>query len=177
VRELTEHEAAYLALLRSGEIEQVDGRLRRGAAMCCLGVACESYRRITGNGEWMGDFIFKTGPLVADTAETYLHPLVSEFFGLTNLTRTGDPIMFVAPDGDPRPSTGIQWWRILTASSLNDELHWPFVQIADAFEYVFRNGKPQTVWPEDVELSTGELCSPVELHVKCLAWDGWKGYE
>ena len=170
MRELTEHEAAYLALLRSGEIEQTDGRLRRCADMCCLGVACESYRRITGNGEWMDDFIFKAGPLTAETAESYLPPLVSEFFGLTNLTGNGDPVMFVAPDGD-------QWWRCLTASSLNDDLHWPFVQIADAFEYVFRNGKPQTVWPEDVELSMGELCSPVELHVKCLAWDGWKGYE
>ncbi len=32
--------------------EQVKGSLRKGDKFCCLGVACEIYRRETGDGKW-----------------------------------------------------------------------------------------------------------------------------
>lgn len=42
---------------------QAKGRLREGEKMCCLGRACEVYRRETGNGEWVpslsSDSLFK----------------------------------------------------------------------------------------------------------------------
>lgn len=40
--------------LRSGEFTQTTGHLRDDTGHCCLGVACEIYRRVTGNGEWDG---------------------------------------------------------------------------------------------------------------------------
>jgi hypothetical protein len=48
----------WLEALESGEFQQGRGRLRHGERCqedryCCLGVACEVYRRETGNGEWV----------------------------------------------------------------------------------------------------------------------------
>lgn len=39
--------------LNSGEFTQTRGKLSDGEGYCCLGVACEIYRRETGNGEWV----------------------------------------------------------------------------------------------------------------------------
>lgn len=41
--------------LRSGEYEQAHDRLRRDDRFCCLGVACDIYRKETGNGYWERD--------------------------------------------------------------------------------------------------------------------------
>lgn len=41
----------WIAALRSGEFRQGRGQLRRDNSYCCLGVACELYRRENG-GEW-----------------------------------------------------------------------------------------------------------------------------
>lgn len=44
----------WAAALRSGEFKQGRGRLRTSdGGHCCLGVACELYRRETGNGKWV----------------------------------------------------------------------------------------------------------------------------
>ncbi len=42
----------WVAALRSGEFQQTKGVLRSPEGYCCLGVACEVYRRETGAGEW-----------------------------------------------------------------------------------------------------------------------------
>ena len=67
--------------LRSGEFKQAKGALRTGDGFCCLGVACETYRRITGVGEWEdcegGDMRF-----LSDTK--LLPPRVREFFGFSD---------------------------------------------------------------------------------------------
>jgi len=42
----------WIAALRSGKFKQTRGFLRREDKFCCLGVACEVYRRETGLGEW-----------------------------------------------------------------------------------------------------------------------------
>jgi hypothetical protein len=41
------------AALESGKFEQALGALRVGDGYCCLGVACEIYRQVTGRGEWV----------------------------------------------------------------------------------------------------------------------------
>jgi hypothetical protein len=58
-----ERRAALVAALRSGEFTQATGCLRDTTEVdgkptcsyCCLGVACELYRRTTGAGEWIFD--------------------------------------------------------------------------------------------------------------------------
>lgn len=42
----------WVAALRSGEFSQTQGHLRDYKGYCCLGVACELYRRETGKGVW-----------------------------------------------------------------------------------------------------------------------------
>ena len=50
---LTEPQQQFLDNLLSGEFVQGAGALRRNDdTWCCLGVACETYRRVTGEGEW-----------------------------------------------------------------------------------------------------------------------------
>lgn len=43
----------YLLDLRSGKYLQANERLRKDDSYCCLGVLCETYRRVTGQGEWV----------------------------------------------------------------------------------------------------------------------------
>ena len=53
----------WLEALRSGEFGQARGRLREPGTdnMCCLGVACEVYRRETGKGSWIDGVVFEDG--------------------------------------------------------------------------------------------------------------------
>ncbi len=53
-----ERKALWLEALRSGEYTQGRNSLKRevgpdAARHCCLGVACEVYKRETGEGEWV----------------------------------------------------------------------------------------------------------------------------
>lgn len=41
--------------LRSGEYPQTRARLRTGNGFCCLGVACDLYRKETARGRWAGN--------------------------------------------------------------------------------------------------------------------------
>lgn len=54
-----EHRKLWVEALRSGKYTQARHRLRRGDAMCCLGVACE----ISGLGAWsdMGIYLVQGG--------------------------------------------------------------------------------------------------------------------
>jgi len=50
---LNENAQKWNAALKSGEFEQARGQLKtEDDHFCCLGVACELYRRETGQGEW-----------------------------------------------------------------------------------------------------------------------------
>lgn len=56
-RELTDEQKSnvrrWVVALRSGEYEQATRCLRdNGGRMCCLGVACDLYRKETGDGAW-----------------------------------------------------------------------------------------------------------------------------
>lgn len=51
---MNENVQKWLDALRSGDYEQGKSALRSGDQYCCLGVACEVYRKETGQGEWQG---------------------------------------------------------------------------------------------------------------------------
>ena len=78
---LNENAKTWVAALRSGEFEQAKGALKDATGYCCLGVACELYRRETGCGEWSNEnwFLEKKG---------HLHFKVRKWLGLR--TEFGD---------------------------------------------------------------------------------------
>ncbi len=98
--------------LRSGEFKQTIGVLRDPDtnSRCCLGVACDTYKRLTGKGNWDG-ILFREGE---DDSASVLIPTVSKFFGLSST----DPCL----DNQIR------------ATYLNDELCTTFDKIADLVE-------------------------------------------
>lgn len=54
----------WVDALESGEFEQCQYSLKKGDSYCCLGVACEIYRRETGKGKWEKDeFILNSNPI------------------------------------------------------------------------------------------------------------------
>ena len=61
-QEQKEHRAELVAALRSGEYQQITGRLTDETGYCCLGVACE----ISGLGEWSTDILDKPESLASD---------------------------------------------------------------------------------------------------------------
>lgn len=78
------------------ELKQTEGALRKGDCYCFLGVLCETYRRVTGEGAWLRDpyskdlydFVVKGMRYGQD-----LPPVVQEWFGFEGT----DPLL---PDGE-----------------------------------------------------------------------------
>lgn len=95
--------------LRSGEYEQGKKQLRDGEKFCCLGVACDVYRKEIGKGEWedqkfLGERIF-------------LPDVVQEYFGFK--TTEGSFVIKQSPFIDcDREYFGFKTSKSLTA--LND---------------------------------------------------------
>lgn len=97
---LSDEERAHIKLwikaLRSGKYRQASTRLARrdidgNVGYCCLGVACELYRKETGDGRWIentGYFIFDDG--TGDEDHNYLPRGVSKWLG----TIAGNPVLF-----------------------------------------------------------------------------------
>lgn len=57
-----DHVKLWIDDLLSGKFSQARGRLRRNDSYCCLGVACERFRRETGQGYWANDeFVLNDG--------------------------------------------------------------------------------------------------------------------
>lgn len=104
--------------LLSGEIEQAQSRLRRDASMCCLGVACEVYRKETGEGEWSGSFFGKGNK----GNMTFLPSFVFDWYGL--------------PDNDPYLFANDNFSQIST-SALNDSYRFNFEEIAEAIKRTY----------------------------------------
>lgn len=98
--------------LRSGEYQQITGQLREGDnGRCCLGVACDTYKRLTGKGEWDENTFVAS----EDSFCSFELPeIVMEFFGFD----TTDPKL------DDRG----------TATTLNDDTGLTFIEIADLIE-------------------------------------------
>lgn len=88
----TKHAVNRLAIelwaqaLESGEYTQGRHRLRGGDTYCCLGVACDVYRKETGNGVWMdNEYIPGHYRFVASTQSSLsvLPAEVSTYLGLS----------------------------------------------------------------------------------------------
>ena len=66
--------------------QQASRKLREGEAFCCLGVACELYRRETGKGDWEvgnnGKWRFRIN--VCGRSVTYLPNAVVDWLGLAS---------------------------------------------------------------------------------------------
>lgn len=78
---MNENAKKWVAALRSGKYQQVKGALRRSEGYCCLGVACDVYRKETRKGRWLkgnhGNFIFMRTSQVLPLA-------IQEWLGLTD---------------------------------------------------------------------------------------------
>ena len=117
--------AEFVKDLRSGKFSQTTGRLRGADGYCCLGVACETYSRLTGEGEWE-DYWF-CPPKSEDIDDVELPPEVQDFFGFkTSSGKLVEPYEALEGDDDYGDLT-----------QLNDKAGFTFNQIADVIE----NGK------------------------------------
>ncbi len=110
-----------LNALRGKEFQQTKNRLRVADSnkMCCLGVACEVYRRETGTGTWLASGAFTVGDRYADSD---LPTLVKDWYGFED----NNPDLTFDEDDNT-----------CGAVNANDILGYNFTQIADAFERTF----------------------------------------
>lgn len=104
------HVRLWVAALRSGEFKQATDMLRANDRYCCLGVACEVYRRETQRGEW------RSSSFYADTgSSTTTMPLaVVNWLGVER--------------GSPITDSGVSF------VSMNDDDRDDFATIANAIE-------------------------------------------
>jgi len=107
----------WINALRSGEFQWGRSQLRRGDGYCCLGVACEIYRREHPETSWVDDFFDAVG----ESRETCLPTKVSEWLGVI-----GPDVTLYLDDG-----------RRTTATYCNDDLKLSFDEIANAIESTY----------------------------------------
>lgn len=113
----------WVEALRSGVYAQATGKLRDGGGYCCLGVACDVFRKRTKHGKWVQDvdgWMFVIG---RENAGEVLPDRVQHWLGLDH----DNP-----PINTEGKSTSEQ-----EASYANDNLGWGFNQIADAIERLY----------------------------------------
>ena len=114
-----EARAKWVEALRSGEFRQGRTCLRSPSdGFCCLGVACEVYRREESVGRWHGG-AFEASDSFRDRDTGFLPPPVQEWLGLGNH----------AGDLDTEVAGG--WSSLL---SLNDGAGYTFDEIARVIE-------------------------------------------
>ena len=79
--------------LRSGQYKQSTGVLKKEEGYCCLGVACETYKKLTGRGVWEnGDFVIYgiDDSYIEDRNSAVLPEVVRNFFGF----KENNPFLF-----------------------------------------------------------------------------------
>lgn len=107
----------WIETLLSGEYEQGYHQLRSGDTFCCLGVACDIYKKETGEGRWTETGTFYPGESGSKSSTT-LPVKVREWFGLED----NDPLIT-----KESPGCG------MTLSDLNDDYN-DFNEIASYIE-------------------------------------------
>lgn len=113
----------WVADLRSGKYAQTTNVLRHEDAYCCLGVACETYRRVTGHGQWKdedGELYFSANEDLSGAEDQTLPEGVQRWLGVED--NDPRPVM----DGDPTHAT-----------ELNDNQRLTFAEIAGAVERTY----------------------------------------
>lgn len=118
---MTEGMRKWIDTLRSGRYDQGYGQLRTATPLgrvyyCCLGVACEVYRKSGNPGEWNSETCFSVGD---ERSITGLPRPVANWLGLD--------------DPDPALTDDVGGYKF-SAIRANDDDNWPFDQIADALE-------------------------------------------
>ena len=112
----------WIAALRSGEFKQGRGQLLTNyGGYCCLGVACEVYRRENG-GEWIDKEIGSGETQKEFKGSAAVLPVeVEDWLGISS----HNPMLF---DSDN---------EYHSATDLNDSFGYTFDQIADAIERTY----------------------------------------
>lgn len=118
----------WLRALRSGKYAQTRGTLKADDGYCCLGVACDVYRKETGEGEWQDAGQSAGEParrryafvLPDDRDEGTLPTKVAKWFGLRTV------------DGGYKYNRGVS--ESTTLVSRNDDDRAGFAEIANIIE-------------------------------------------
>lgn len=119
---------AWVEDLRSGQFQQTRNVLHDDAGYCCLGVACETYRRLADldaadyGKDWERDE--ESGVHYFQLESELLPGVVTGWLDLED-----DPILIVNGKEE-------------TCSVLNDTLKLNFSAIADAIEHTYLNASP-----------------------------------
>lgn len=79
---MNENAKKWVEALRSGEYKQGEEALRNGDRFCCLGVACDLFRKNTTKGEWVNEEFLGQS--------TVLPTLVRDWLGLGSTTGNYD---------------------------------------------------------------------------------------
>lgn len=148
MKELTAPQTAFLRNLRSGEIKQIRGALRKRnvgntVGMCCLGVGTHTFHVETGQGKWIDcpDTLLDMQFDVDDsTTGIFMPKAAATWLGLDDV----NPVLAIS-HADP---TGEQRFF---ASTLNDTYFMDFDFIAFLFEHLFRHGKPMVLNNEETK--------------------------
>lgn len=130
---------AWTEILKLPEFHQVQHTLRRGSedncGYCCLGVATEIYRQVTGEGHWGSDGFHSS----EDDFEDSVLPIpVAEWYGFFNDLNPEVQVQ------DVRAAIRSDWEHdlddddVINASDLNDDYDLSFSEIAGAFANRFR---------------------------------------
>lgn len=148
----------WLAALRSGEYDQQQAVLNNGFGYCCLGVACDVYRKQTGKGNWIdttdsrGGFTFDTGDVYNDVyinVENIESISVRDFFGFDDSNGFDIPPFYLGGKGTTMH---------IRLTEVNDELGMSFEEIADLVEkYILNGEKPMTTEQIQQHLIDGDM--------------------
>lgn len=137
---------AWVEILQSGTYQQANGVLKfpatnqEPAKFCCLGVACDIFHRVTGEGMWNGKefFIF----YLHQFSETYLPVAVAEWFGLDHDPGVQETDVGQVITETRRSSILFEHYcdnnRGVRATSLNDDFRLTLQEIGRIFEARFK---------------------------------------
>lgn len=107
-------------VLRSGKYRQITGTLRdESDGRCCLGVACDVYKQLTGKGRWRRG-VFTAG----DSRSGVLPTAVQEYFGFND----ANPVFLI--ENTLNPGFPVSFGAV----SINDQLGYSFDMIANEVE-------------------------------------------
>jgi hypothetical protein len=150
MKALTDIQTKFLDGLRSGTFQQAKGTLKRDSdgrqSYCCLGVACEVVRQVTGRGQWEG------------AGSNFIKPGFVDSIGHKEFTVMPRQVYTALGLVSPNPVL-VEFTNIsdkMTATALNDgSTVWSdnhasttelgpvgFSELAFLFEHLFRTGRP-----------------------------------
>jgi hypothetical protein len=123
-----------IAALRSGEYKQTQLALRKGGAFCCLGVACELYRKEESAGYWDEDNWFvldvEWGPSLQSEE---LPETVADWYGFSTTDGRWLGNFLRLPRKDVLTTSDDPLGMVMSLMAANDS-GYTFAEIADIIE-------------------------------------------